>query len=206
MRRGRPPGRTAQQEKQRTANRAAIVSASAAVFASKPYVHATIDDIIAAAGISRATFYYHFESKLALALEIYDSISTDWLDHFDSLGQIDRADIAGLTRWTRDLVQLYVDHGYVTPMVEQLAVFEPAFRQRLQQDADHLIARMAKKGIPGFVRALSTSPEQSLHHARAKLLLRQIDHVCGMLARDEAMGQDEAYLAVIATDLAAQLG
>lgn len=205
-RRGRPPGRTAQQEKQRQANRAAIVAAAAGVFATKPYIHATIDDIIAAAGISRATFYFHFESKLALAFEIYESIAVDWLDHFDRLKQIDLSDVGALTSWTRDLVQLYVDHGYVTPLVEQLAVFEGMFRQKLQQDIDRLIVRLADDGIAGCVRAVAPGPEQAIRYARVQLLMKRLDQLCGTIARGEATLEPEAYLRVMAEELSAQLG
>ena len=207
-RRGRPPGRSAQQEQQRQLNRAAIVAAAAGVFAKKPYVHATIDEIIAAARISRATFYVHFESKLALAFEIYEGITADWLTHFDQLAQLDLSNTAGLARWTLDLVRIYVDHGYVTPLVEQLALFEPTARRRLAEDRDALIDRLARAGLPGCLRAVTAGPQQCLQRARVRLLMQRLDQVCSMLARGEAGPPEEAdaCLAVIAEELRDRLG
>lgn len=206
-RRGRPPGRSAQQEAQRRRNRAAIVAAAAGVFARKPYAHATIDELIAAAGISRATFYVHFESKLALAFEIYEGIVGDWLAHFDRLAAQDLADADGLARWVLDLVRLYLDHGYVTPLVEQLAVFEAAFRQRLAADRDRLIDRLAEAGLPGCMLAMGTRPEATMQRARLRLMLQRLDQLCGTLARGEAgyRAEADACVAAMAEELGARL-
>lgn len=207
-RRGRPPGRSARQEEQRKLNRSAIIAAAAGVFAAKPYIQATIDDIIAAAAISRATFYFHFDSKLALAIEIYEGIAADWLEHFDRLTPITVADIAALSQWTLDLVQLYINHGYVTPLVEQLAPFEPKFRQRLADDRDRLIDRLAAAGLPGCKRAVAPGPGQALQRARLRLLLQRLDQVCCLLARAEAgsAADADAYVAVIGDELRNLLG
>ena len=206
-RRGRPPGRSLRQEEQRKLNRAAIVAAAASVFAAKPYVHATIDDIIAAASISRATFYVHFESKLALAIEIYDSIGESWLEHFDQLATLPHRSVDELKQWTLALTDLYVDHGYVTPLVEQLILFEPRFRQRLAEDRDLLIDRLAKAGLPGFVAATNGAPEALLQRARLRLLLLRLDEVCGILMQTGANSPDaDAYIAVIAEELRDRIG
>lgn len=211
-RRGRPPGRSARQEEQRKLNRAAIVSAAAGVFATRSYIQTTIDDILVAAAISRATFYFHFESKLALAMEIYEGIATDWLTHFDRLASIDVADPGAVSRWTMDLVQLYIDHGYITPLVDQLAPFEPKFRQRLADDRDRLIDRLAEAGLPGCVRAVSAGPDRMMQRTRLRLLFQRLDQVCGLLARHEigsgadAEAEIEAYISVIGEELRNLLG
>ena len=132
--RGRPAGRTAFQEEQRRQTRAAIMSAAAQVFSSAAYVYATIDDITRAAGISRATFYMHFESKLALAFAIYEDISQDWQAHFDKLSDPGQTEAANLKPWVQQLSAIYVDHGYVTSLVSQLEIFEPAFMRCLSPD------------------------------------------------------------------------
>ena len=92
--RGRPAGRTAFQEEQRRQTRAAIMAAAAEVFSNAAYVYATIDDITRAAGISRATFYMHFESKLSLAFSIYEDLSQDWQEHFDTMSEPGQTDPA----------------------------------------------------------------------------------------------------------------
>ena len=50
-------------EQHRVFTRERLIQGALEVFAHKGYVAATIDDIVAAAGASRATFYLHFHSK-----------------------------------------------------------------------------------------------------------------------------------------------
>lgn len=206
-RRGRPPGRTARQEEMRRQTRASILEAASQVFSETPYLAATIDDIIRKAKISRATFYDHFETKLALAVAIYDSIAPDWLQHFELLGKPDIAKDGVLERWVSVLADLYVAHGFVTPLVEQLTISEPNFRARLNRDRDTMIERLAQDGVPGLKACVDMHQAPPLDRAKARLLMLRIDQVCGIVARgDQLTGEDaRAYIAAIAEDLRTQL-
>jgi AcrR family transcriptional regulator len=202
-RRGRPPGRSPYQEKQRQQTRAAILGAAAEIFSSTPYIHATIDDIVGAARVSRATFYDHFESKLALAVAIYDGIAADWLGHFDRLAERTSWDDASLQAWIRALADLYVAHGYVTPLVEQLMIFEQSFRRRVDRDRDALIDRLAEAGVGGFAAALGATPDAILQRARIRLLLLRLDQICGIVSRPDAVSTVDAtaYIEVLAGEI-----
>ncbi|WP_380872827.1 hypothetical protein ACFB49_37320 [Sphingomonas sp. DBB INV C78] len=201
--RGRPGGRTAFQEEKRRQNRAAILAAAADTFSATPYVYATIDDIIRAAGISRATFYVHFESKLALALAIYDGIAADWQAVFDGLAAASAEGAVGLRTWLAALAALYVDHGYVTSLVAQLETFEPSFRQRLRRDRDELIDRLGAAGVGGFVAAREDGEAAVRQRARAHLLLRRLDQICGDVSRPETLGaaEGEVYAGLAVEEL-----
>ncbi len=206
-RRGRPPGRSPYQEERRRQTRAAILDAAANIFAATPYVYATIDDIIHAAKISRATFYDHFESKFTLALAIYDGIAADWIGHFDRLAELDPARNRDLREWIAELAQLYVAHGYVTPLVEQLAIFEQNFRMRLDHDRDALIDRLATAGLRGFAAAMGTDHAARFQRARLHLLLNRLDQLCGMLTRPGSIPSDDAnaYISILAEELGQRL-
>lgn len=201
--RGRPPGRTAFQEEKRQQTRAAILEAAGELFAATPYVYATIDDIIRVAGISRATFYMHFESKLALALAIYDGIAVDWMEIFDRLPSVSTHEPGELTVWIRSLAALYVDHGYVTSLVGQLEIFESSFRQRLHDDRNTLIDRLGVAGVGGFVDAAGKGEAAFLQRARAHLLLRRIDQICGDLSLPDMlnMAEADAYVSLAVEEL-----
>ena len=56
------------QQKQLTRQR--LLEAALEVFSSKGYANTTVDDVVASAGASRATFYLHFASKIDLLLEV----------------------------------------------------------------------------------------------------------------------------------------
>ncbi len=52
--------------------RAQILASARTVFAKLGYHHATIDDIVAEAGVARGTFYLYFEDKRAVFSELID--------------------------------------------------------------------------------------------------------------------------------------
>ena len=62
------------QQKQLTRQR--LLEAALEVFSSKGYANTTVDDVVASAGASRATFYLHFSSKIDLLLEV-STIATE---------------------------------------------------------------------------------------------------------------------------------
>lgn len=55
-----------------------IQTAALEAFAERGYVAVTIDDIVKRAGIGRATFYLHFDSKAAVLRELRNTRMTVW--------------------------------------------------------------------------------------------------------------------------------
>lgn len=207
--RGRPAGRTASQEESLRQTRAAILAAAAQLLSRKSYIETTIDDIIRTAGIGRTTFYLHFESKLALANAIYETIAEDWQTLCMELGQIAPVDIPALRVWIERLSALYVDHGYVSHLVLQLPVFEPAFESRLRDERNALIDTLGAAGIGGFsgaARTVATAP-LSRERARAHLLLVRLDMLCGDQSRSRLWNASDMAVQVelVAEELSAFL-
>src|SRR5580658_10766597 len=60
----------------RPERRQQILTVARDVFAKRGYHAAKIDDIVAAAGIARGTFYLYFEDKRAIFEEIVDRVFT----------------------------------------------------------------------------------------------------------------------------------
>jgi len=200
----RAGGRNGFQQQRKEQTRAAILAGAASVFSATPYVFATIDELIAAAGVSRATFYTYFDSKLSLALAIYDSIESDWQGLYNELTSMNPPDQLGLETWLRRLAHIYVEHGYITSLVIQLATFEPSFRQRLRDDGDRLIDMLGGAGIPGFRAALSGKIER----VRARLILTRLDQICSELAAGNILSGEERslYIKIGAEDLLRFIG
>lgn len=59
---------------QKAATRAALVKAGLELFAEQGFTETTLDQIAAAAGVARATFYNYFKTKEDLALAALDAI------------------------------------------------------------------------------------------------------------------------------------
>lgn len=65
----------------RTLTRARLVEAALNVFAFEGYEHATVDDIARAAGLSKGAFYFNFNTKEEVLLELLSR----WADERSSL-------------------------------------------------------------------------------------------------------------------------
>ena len=61
------------------ATRAYLLRTAARVFAERGYVAATQAELIAAAGLTKGAFYFHFSSKAALALAVLQDQKSRWL-------------------------------------------------------------------------------------------------------------------------------
>ncbi|MGB5795017.1 MAG: TetR/AcrR family transcriptional regulator [Mycolicibacter algericus] len=65
-------------DRHRIMTREHIMTAALEAFAERGYVAVTIDDIVRRAGIGRATFYLHFDSKAAVLRELRNTRMTVW--------------------------------------------------------------------------------------------------------------------------------
>ncbi len=63
------PGAIAKRDRPR---RERILEAAAALFHQSGYTATSLDDILAASGVCRSNFYYHFKSKEDLAMDVLD--------------------------------------------------------------------------------------------------------------------------------------
>ena len=64
--------RTQSSEDRHSEQRVRILDAAAEVFASKGFAHASVRDIVTSAGMSRRTFYEHFEDLRDVLLQVHD--------------------------------------------------------------------------------------------------------------------------------------
>jgi AcrR family transcriptional regulator len=101
-------GTTLRQE-HRDATRRRIVTAARKVFVVNGYSKATIEEIVAAAGVSRATLYLHFESKLDLMYAAAEAVIREGHDAAKRLAVVlvegDRSD---LRSWVELALAFYV--------------------------------------------------------------------------------------------------
>lgn len=171
-------------QRRREATRAAILDAARQVFAEASYIQAKIDDIIRTAGVSRATFYAHFESKRELAYAIYEAIAPQTDALFARLPGLAEQDLTAARVWLSDFVGIYIEHRYVTPLIAQLQLFENSFRLRILADTEKLMDRLHSAGVSRFAREKLDS-RVSRERARGRLLLNEVAAVCGDIARGE---------------------
>ncbi|RVT91336.1 TetR/AcrR family transcriptional regulator [Sphingomonas crocodyli] len=202
----RSGGRAAFLEAQRQRTRAAIIAGARTLFSGTPYLRATVEDILEAASVSRATFYQHFDSKTALAFAIYDEMRPEVRAQFDAIADIDPADEGAVRGWLENYVALYVRHRYVTSLLAQLQLFEPSFRATLHKDRDAFIDRLSAAGIAGFTDTKGDGAALE-RRVRARLMFHRLTFTASEVAQDDALspGEKRAYVDATAADFRAFL-
>src|SRR5690349_24356878 len=81
-------GRGGIRQMQREFTRSRLTEAAVQLFSSAGYIATTIDDITAAAGTTRATFYLHFKSKAEVALEVSRRLGEEYQPVYAALGEL----------------------------------------------------------------------------------------------------------------------
>ena len=95
-------------QEHRDTTRRRIIAAARKVFVKKGYARATIEEITAAAGVSRATLYLHFDSKLALLAVATEKMRAEAIEGARQLTDVlIRGDRADLRRWVEWALRWY---------------------------------------------------------------------------------------------------
>ena len=112
-------------QEHRDATRRRIIAAARKVFVKKGYARATIEEITAAAGVSRATLYLHFDSKFALLAAATQKMRAEAVEGARQLTDVlidgDRAD---LRRWVEWALRWYVSNRPMALAGEEAALSE----------------------------------------------------------------------------------
>jgi AcrR family transcriptional regulator len=72
--------------------RTRLLEAAGRAVADKGYAAATIDDIVRGAGVSKKTFYEHFDDKLGCFLAAYEAASDELYEHVRAAQEAARSD------------------------------------------------------------------------------------------------------------------
>jgi AcrR family transcriptional regulator len=111
----------------RRARRAQLVGAATGVFASKGFAAAGLDEIAAAAGVSKAILYRHFESKTDLYRAVLERARARLGEHVTEVpGAFTGASIDGL-------VQAASADPDAFRLLFRYAIDEPEFHQEMEQ-------------------------------------------------------------------------
>ena len=137
-----------------------MINAALKVFALNGYRHASTDDIVREAAISKGLLFHYFGSKLGLYTFIYDysvrymtlelkaSVSPDETDPFEILKQIETAKLQALRGYP--YMQQFLTRSMSEDVSEALLAIEE-MRGALAQTYENLQARMDFSRLPAGV-------------------------------------------------------
>ena len=132
----RPPSL---RQAQRALTRDRLLAGARDLFAEKPYVEATIDEIALRSGVARATFYLHFESKDALVrdLLVQDMVAHRRLYHrLVALGP--EPDLTDLSDWLRRYMKAFSNRRASVSLFNVVIGYNPDFLAIITRERDAL--------------------------------------------------------------------
>ncbi len=151
---GRPPASA-----HRGDSRALLLEAAARVFAAKGYRAATVDEVVAAAGLSKGTFYWNFASKEDLFRTLLEEridrparalmeITRDAPADRPTAGEVSEG-LAQILTEQRETLLLLQDYWAAAVRDEQLAERYRRRQEALREAlAEALLSRLEKTGVP----------------------------------------------------------
>jgi AcrR family transcriptional regulator len=122
-------------EQQREFTRHRLMEAAREVFAETGYLAATIEDIAARAGASRATFYLHFRSKAAVVTALIEHGEAVAVERYRALDEL-LTHPAGHSRaqlraWLADWLEIWRASARFNAAMLQASTAEPDVEKRL---------------------------------------------------------------------------
>jgi AcrR family transcriptional regulator len=149
--------------------RESILDAGNMVFGQRGYDTVRIDDVAAAAGISKALIYEHFRSKQELYGELMNRAALDMLDRIVTAGS--EPDAAGVTRLERGA---QAGFAFVTEKPEAFQMF---VRDVTDPEVAHQQAALRRGGVAAMVGLMEMEPPST----RSGLDRRNLEQIAEMM-------------------------
>lgn len=147
---GTPPASPALRERYER-RRADVVAAAARVFAQRGYHATSIDDLIAATGLTRGGLYHYTESKQALLFAIFDELMEPLLARARELltqpGTPERHLRAVVAAWVAHIAT-HLDHMVVFTQERGTLERDPRWQhlRAARRDFEQLLAGLLRRG------------------------------------------------------------
>ncbi|MGC6328192.1 TetR/AcrR family transcriptional regulator [Rhizorhabdus sp. FW153] len=193
--------RSGRQQGQVVASRQDVVEAMRGLLRSRPFDEIPVEDILAASGVSRATFYRHFKSRRDVALSIYEATLERAMPHFLRLAEVATGGLSARW-WAHQAVGFYREEGQISVLIHGLAATDQAFHQRARDDRQRLIERLAPE-VRAFGRAIGDTAEARRQRARADIFFMLLDRISAEVTLFAELADVEDYEAVLAEQVAA---
>lgn len=186
---------------QKQLTRDTIIDRALELFTAKGYSATTIDEIAAAAGTTRATFYAHYPSRADLMRDFMarvnavlqrepaaDAASTAQ-DLVDVVREGRRADIQA---WIEARAAQWPEFRPYLDVLDEAMAVDPAVREMVESWHEEVINDMVR----GLEQAKRFPPET--HHIRGTLAFTQLDYVATLWTRRKYEPNREHAVEVLA--------
>jgi AcrR family transcriptional regulator len=149
-----------------------LIAAAAESFRTKGYAATTVDDVVTAAGATRATFYLHFSSKVDLVAELHKGIERQTrLINRQLTTAIKSSDRDSIAAWLDAAFDFWATIRDTAAAQQEAAASEPKIRAALAASYDRAIAAITE----GFKQAGRWDGDR--RNVRAILMYSQLQNV-----------------------------
>jgi AcrR family transcriptional regulator len=160
-------------EQQKLYTRQRLTEAALEVFDRQGYVAATIEDIVATAGASRATFYLHFKGKNEVVRAFLEEMTTESFEIYRSLD----VHASGFTwqdmrAWVTQTVTFWDRNRALVKAVGEAVAVEPDLAEELVGAVERIVDVMTN-----YLESWS-GVDRDAARLRATLLILQLDRFC----------------------------
>ena len=185
-------GPTELQQLQKRTSHDKLLEAGRQSFAELTYAGTTIDHIVGRAAVNRSTFYRHFDSKFALAQDLYSHFWPSLFAEYDRLPSTDPGEDE-IAVWIDHLLAFYRANRPLYMTLSQIPLLEPEGAEWEQNVRNELISRLGEK-IPAFHRASSPAEATAALRVRVRMWMIQFEHGVFHLAFGDEGNPDRTAL------------
>lgn len=167
-------GPTELQQLQKRTSHDKLLEAGRQSFAELTYAGTTIDHIVTRAAVNRSTFYRHFDSKFALAQDLFSHFWPSLFAEYDRLSSADPTE-AEIAVWINHLLVFYRANKPLYITLGQIPLLEPEGAEWEQNVRNELVSRLGGK-ISVFRRVSSPAESTTELRVRVAMWMIQFEH------------------------------
>ena len=165
----RPPSL---REGQKLFTRRLFIEAARRLFSERGYGTTTVDDIVKAAGASRATFYLHFASKAEVMAAIFQSLMPATAEYWRNLDR-SLGSREALRGWLGEAIGWWEEHREILPAFHEAFAVDRELAARQYTSLRKLIDELA-----GYFATARGARKRAEARLRVELLISQLDDFC----------------------------
>jgi AcrR family transcriptional regulator len=176
-------------EEQVSMTRRRLVDAARQVFAAHGFGPVLIKDIAGAAGVNRATFYRHFDTKAAVMVAVAEEVSVSARTYWETLDHVlVGGSRASLRQWLDSAIDWWEDNAAILPALHEASATDRRITGIIQTGLDQLATRLCSY-LGSF-----TGDEQEHARITIQMLILQLDTLCFQWLIQEATKIDRDLL------------
>jgi AcrR family transcriptional regulator len=191
----RVAGMIAAAQQRRQDSRERLLAAGIEKFCDEGYIYVSVEDIARAAGVSRVTFYRHFNGKADLAIELFKRATAAAMPELLRIRHCDFRKRAAIAEWINALFAADRANGRLLRVFTDATIDQASFARRAQEFISELILQLGEN-IPSF-NVHPDSPQERRRWLEAWLLLYEVLDQSNHAALDSGVATDPLVMDIL---------